>query len=254
MRSEIDQQRHFPLIIGGEEVWTDDRLESRDPGETSRVLGLTARAPVRNRRERPWQRRSQASHSWSQMPPEDRASVLIRAAEILRRRRFELAAWEAYECGKPWQEADGDICEAIDFCEFYAREMIRLGRPTHRDVPGETNVIEHLARGVVVIIPPWNFPLAIPMGMTVAALVAGNAVVLKPAEQAPIMAYHLVQVLKEAGLPPGVLNYLPGRGEEAGQALVDNPDVNLISFTGSRAVGLEIYRRAADTKPGQSTM
>ncbi len=249
VRSEIARQQRFPLIVGGQEIWTDDSLESRNPGDSSCVLGRTARARAEQASAAVNAAR-QAFGPWASTEPGARAAVLVRAAEILRRRRFELAAWEVYECGKPWQEADGDVSEAIDFCEFYAREMIRLGRPAHRDVPGETNAIEHIARGVVVVIPPWNFPLAIPTGMTVAAIVAGNTVVLKPAEQSPIMAYHLVQVLKEAGLPAGVLNYLPGVGEEAGQALVDNPDVNLISFTGSRAVGLEIYRRAAEAKPG----
>ena len=129
--------------------------------------------------------------------------------------------------------------------------MIRLSEPRRRDVPGETNFAEHLPRGVAVVIPPWNFPLAIPTGMTVAALVAGNAVILKPSEQAPVMAWHLSQAIREAGLPPGVLNYLPGLGEEVGQALVNHPGVDLIAFTGSREVGLLINRQAADTKPGQ---
>jgi RHH-type transcriptional regulator, proline utilization regulon repressor / proline dehydrogenase / delta 1-pyrroline-5-carboxylate dehydrogenase len=188
---------------------------------------------------------------WSSTLPRQRAEVLLRAAEIMRRDRFKLASLEVFECGKPWREADGDIAEAIDFCEFYAREMIRLAEPQHRDVPGETNAIERISRGVVVVIPPWNFPLAIPMGMTAAALVAGNTVILKPAEQSPLIALRLYEILREAGLPPGALNYLPGKGEVVGQALVDDPRVDLIAFTGSRAVGLEINRRAADTKPEQ---
>ena len=169
----------------------------------------------------------------------------------MRTRRFELAAWEVFECGKPWAEADGDIAEAIDFCEFYAREMCRLAEPKHRDASGETNSTEPIARGVAVVIPPWNFPLAIPTGMTVAAIVAGNTVILKPAEQSPVIAWHLARILNEAGLPPGVLSYLPGLGEEAGQALVDHPEVDLIAFTGSREVGLLINRQAAAVAPGQ---
>lgn len=129
--------------------------------------------------------------------------------------------------------------------------MIRLAEPRRRDASGETNLSEHLSRGVAVVIPPWNFPLAIPTGMTVAALVAGNTVVLKPAEQSPVIAWHLVQILHEAGLPPGALNYLPGRGEEAGQALVNDPKVDLVAFTGSRTVGLLINRQAAEVQPGQ---
>jgi RHH-type proline utilization regulon transcriptional repressor/proline dehydrogenase/delta 1-pyrroline-5-carboxylate dehydrogenase len=176
--------------------------------------------------------------------------VLTRAAAIFRRRRFDLAAWEVYECGKPWREADGDVAEAIDFCEFYAREMLRLAEPSRRDVPGETNAGAPIARGVAVVIPPWNFPLAIPTGMTVAALVAGNAVVLKPSERSPMMAQLLADVLREAGLPEGVLTVLPGFGD-VGAALVDDPGVDLIAFTGSRDVGLEINRRAAVPAPGQ---
>jgi RHH-type proline utilization regulon transcriptional repressor/proline dehydrogenase/delta 1-pyrroline-5-carboxylate dehydrogenase len=169
----------------------------------------------------------------------------------MRRDRFLLAAVEVYECGKPWVEADADVAEAIDFCDFYGREMLRLGKGEHHDVPGETNAVEYIGRGVAVVIPPWNFPLAIPTGMTTAALVAGNTVVLKPAEQSPVIAWHLKRLLDEAGLPPGVLSYLPGLGEEAGAALVADLGVDLVAFTGSRAVGLEINRRAADTKPGQ---
>ena len=163
----------------------------------------------------------------------------------MRDRRFELAAWEVYECGKPWAEADADVAEAIDFCEFYAREMIRLAEPRHRDVSGETNFTEHLPRGVAVVIPPWNFPLAIPTGMTVAALVAGNTVILKPAEQSPVIAWQLARVLHEAGLPPGVLNYLPGLGEEVGQALVNHPDVD------RRRLHRLARRRPVDQPPGR---
>ena len=169
----------------------------------------------------------------------------------MRQRRFELAAWEIFECGKPWREADADVAEAIDFCEFYAREMIRLAEPRRRDVAGETNACEHIPRGVAVVIPPWNFPLAIPCGMTVAALVAGNTVVLKPAEQSPVIAWQLVRILLEAGLPPGAIAYLPGRGEEVGQALVNHPGVDLIAFTGSRDVGLADQPPGRPDPPGQ---
>ena len=190
--------------------------------------------------------------AWAATPAADRAAILIKAAAIMRNRRFELAAWEVYECGKPWAEADADVAEAIDFCEFYAREMIRLAEPRHRDAAGETNFTEHIPRGVAVVIPPWNFPLAIPTGMTVAALVAGNTVILKPAEQSPVITWQLARVLHEAGLPPGVLNYLPGLGEEVGQALVNHPDIDVVAFTGSRDVGLLINRQAAEVKPGQN--
>ncbi|WP_428333119.1 aldehyde dehydrogenase family protein [Novosphingobium sp.] len=230
-------------------VSTDSTLDSTDPGDFMVLVGRTARASAGHADQAVAAARA-AFASWSGTPPRDRAGVLLRAAAILRRRRFELMAWEVFECGKPWREADGDVAEAIDFCEFYAREMIRLAEPARRDVPGETNAIEAISRGVVVVIPPWNFPLAIPMGMTAAALVAGNPVALKPAEQSPVIAHHLVEVFREAGLPDGALHYLPGVGEEVGRALVDHPDVDLIAFTGSRAVGLEIHRRAAEPKPG----
>ena len=187
---------------------------------------------------------------WSETPVAERAGVLVRVATLMRERRFTLAAWEVYECGKPWREADADVAEAIDFCEFYAREMIRLDEPRRRDVPGETNALERIARGVAVIIPPWNFPLAIPTGMTVAALVAGNTVVLKPSERSPMMAWHLAEILHLAGLPTGVLTVLYGFGA-VGQALVNDPRVDVIAFTGSREVGLEINRKAADAPPGQ---
>ncbi len=178
--------------------------------------------------------------------------MLIKAAAIMRTRRFELAAWEVYECGKPWAEADADVAEAIDFCEFYAREMIRLAEPKRRDAAGETNSSEHIPCGVAVVIPPWNFPLAIPTGMTVAALVAGNTVILKPAEQSSVITWRLAEILRDAGLPAGALNYLPGLGEEAGAALVNHPGIHVVAFTGSRDVGLLINRQAAVTLPGQN--
>jgi RHH-type transcriptional regulator, proline utilization regulon repressor / proline dehydrogenase / delta 1-pyrroline-5-carboxylate dehydrogenase len=248
LRKHLNRPLH--LLIDGKAVWTKDVLTGTAPGDTSVIISETASASEAHADQAVEAARN-AFVKWSETPARERAEVLIRAAATLRECRFELAAWEVFECGKPWREADGDIAEAIDFCEFYAREMIRLARPEHRDVPGETNAIEKISRGVVVVIPPWNFPLAIPMGMVAAALVAGNTVILKPAEQSPAMSWHLVGILQKSGLPPGVLQYLPGKGEVVGQALVDDPRVDLIAFTGSRAVGLEINRRAADTKPGQ---
>ncbi|MGZ5977814.1 MAG: L-glutamate gamma-semialdehyde dehydrogenase, partial [Isosphaeraceae bacterium] len=241
----------YPLLIAGQEIRSNLRLlDSPDPSRSSRVVSRTAAATAEHAQKAIAAARS-ALPAWAGKPARDRAGVLIKAAGIMRQRRFELAAWEIFECDKPWREADADAAEAIDFCEFYAREMTRLAEPRRRDVPGETNTCEHLPRGVAVVIPPWNFPLAIPCGMTVAALVTGNTVVLKPAEQSPVVAWHLVQILIEAGVPPGALSYLPGRGEEVGQALVNHPGVDLIAFTGSREVGLLINRQAADIRPGQ---
>jgi len=256
MRQALDQVRlelgrSYPLWIGGAEIGTEPgRLDSLDPSLSSRAVGRVALAGVGHAETAVAAART-AFPAWAATSARDRAAVVIGAAAIMRKRRFELAAWEVYECGKPWAEADADVAEAIDFCEFYAREMIRLAEPRRRDVPGETNYTEPLPRGVAVVIPPWNFPLAIPTGMTAAALVAGNTVILKPAEQSPVITWHLARALHEAGLPPGVLNYLPGLGEDVGQALVNHPGIDLVAFTGSRDVGLLINRQAADTRPGQ---
>ena len=164
----------------------------------------------------------------------------------MRQRRAELSAVMVYEAGKSWAEADADVAEAIDFCRFYANDMQRLDTPRKRDVPGEDNYTFYVARGVVVVISPWNFPLAILCGMTAAALVAGNTVIMKPAEQTPVIAAKLMEIFSESGVPPGVLNYLPGIGEEIGPLLVGHPDVSVIAFTGSLNVGLAINRRAAE--------
>ena len=239
-----------PIVIDGREERGAETVEVRSPNDLRMVVAHVQMGDV-DAANRAVAVAREAFESWSATPAAERAGVLVRAADWMRRNKDSLSAIEVHECAKPWREADADVAEAIDFCEFYAREMIRLDRGERRDVPGETNRVEPIARGVVVVIPPWNFPLAIPCGMTVAALVAGNSVILKPAEQSPLIASMLVHALKEAGLPDGVLGFLPGRGETVGQALVDHPGVDLISFTGSRAVGLEINRRASDTRPGQ---
>ncbi len=246
VRSRLGQT--YPASIGDRALDATSTFASSDPGHFGRVVGVfPRRAEARRARGG---RRPGGVRGLVDDRAERRAEVLTRAAELMRRERFTLAAWEVYECAKPWREADADVAEAIDFCEFYAREMIRLSLPRRRDVPGETNFAEHLPRGVAVVIPPWNFPLAIPCGMTVAALVAGNTVVLKPSERSPMMAWHLVDILKRSGLPDGVLTLLPGFGD-VGAELVEHPEVDLVAFTGSRAVGLEINRRAAETPPGQ---
>jgi RHH-type proline utilization regulon transcriptional repressor/proline dehydrogenase/delta 1-pyrroline-5-carboxylate dehydrogenase len=223
---------------------------STDPCDPSVVVGFVAKASAQDA-ESAVSRAQEALDGWAGTPARERAAVLLRAAALMRKQKFELAAWMLVETAKPWRESDADVAEAIDFCEFYAREMIQRAEPEAHDVPGETNRIDYLPRGVAVVIPPWNFPLAIPCGMTAAALVAGNPVLLKPAEQSPIIAWHLARIFHEAGLPPNVLQYVPGTGEEVGQALVNHDHVALIAFTGSRDVGLLINRQAADTKPTQ---
>jgi RHH-type proline utilization regulon transcriptional repressor/proline dehydrogenase/delta 1-pyrroline-5-carboxylate dehydrogenase len=237
--------RHQPLWIDGNPVDTDERLNSIDPSHRQRVVGTSGSATAEHV-DRAVAAAKQALPGWNALGIESRADYLRRAAAELRRRRFELAAWEVFECGKGWRESDADICEAIDFCEFYAREAAFLQGPHGVDVPGEENRFVYMPRGVTAVIAPWNFPLAILAGMTTAALVTGNSVVMKPAEQSPIIAARLMEIFHQVGLPDGVLNYLPGKGEVAGARLVEHPDTAVIAFTGSRGVGLAINRRAAE--------
>jgi RHH-type proline utilization regulon transcriptional repressor/proline dehydrogenase/delta 1-pyrroline-5-carboxylate dehydrogenase len=233
----------------GEDTRGGGALISVDPGDPERVVAesaIASEADVDHALDL-------ASRSdWRQTPAADRAEVLVRAAQWLRSRRLEIAALEVRETAKPWREADADVCEAIDFLEYYARGAIELAeRPGELiQLPGERNELRWAPRGVVAVISPWNFPVAIPLGMVSAGLATGNAVVLKPAEQAPACAYMLVRALRESGLPPGALALLPGEGP-VGAALVGDPRVHTIAFTGSGPVGLEIVRRAAEPAPGQ---
>ncbi|MCX7015155.1 MAG: L-glutamate gamma-semialdehyde dehydrogenase [Candidatus Sumerlaeota bacterium] len=240
-----------PLIIGGRAVRTPNILDSVDPSNPDFLVGRVCCASAAEA-DRAVEAAKAAFPAWRRAAVEERAAVLRRVAVGMRRRRFDLAAWIVMECGKPWREADGDVAEAIDFCEFYAREMVRLReRPRQRHYPGEENFLVYEPCGVAAVIAPWNFPLSILTGMTMAALVAGNTVVVKPAEQSPVIAAALFELLAEAGIPGGVANYLPGLGEEAGRRLVERPDVALIAFTGSRAVGLQVIESAARRRPGQ---
>ena len=240
----------YPLVINGQRVETGRWIESRNPSHREQIVGRVAQASA-DHAFAAVETAKNAFPGWRDTPVERRAAVLRKAAEVMRRRRFELSGWEVLETAKPWREADADVAEAIDFCEYYAGEMLRLAEPERRDVPGESNATFYEGRGVAVVIAPWNFPLAILTGMTAAALVAGNTVVMKPAEQSSVIAAKLMEVLDEAGVPPGVVNYLPGIGEEVGPALVGHPDVSVIAFTGSRAVGLAIQKQAADVSDGQ---
>ncbi len=239
-----------PLVIDNQPVATTSYLDSLNPSHKRQVVGRCGKASPEQAREA-LAAADRAFAAWRDTPVERRAQYLRDAADVLRRRRFELAAWEVYECAKGWREADADLAEAIDFCDFYAQEMLRLAVPRVRNVPGEDNIYFYEPRGVAVVIAPWNFPLAILTGMTTAALVAGNTVVMKPAEQSSVVAARLMEVFQEVELPPGVLNYLPGLGEEVGPALVQSPLTSLIAFTGSVKVGLLINRQAAETPPGQ---
>src|SRR5881394_916497 len=256
MRNALREVRNrfgekYPLVIGGEKVWTDKLTPSVNPAAPKEVVGYVAEAGIPEA-ERAVKAARTAFDKWSRTPFEERAQLLERAAEIMERRRYELSAVEVFEVGKPWNEADGDIREAIDFCRFYAQQMRRLGRPklTQR-VPGEDSYHHYLPRGVAFVIAPWNFPIAILCGMASAGVVTGNAVIMKPSEQSIICGAMLMQVFEEAGVPPGVLNFLSGHGSVIGAHLVDHKDVDLIAFTGSREVGLRIWESAGVTRPGQ---
>jgi RHH-type proline utilization regulon transcriptional repressor/proline dehydrogenase/delta 1-pyrroline-5-carboxylate dehydrogenase len=243
--------REYPLVINGEKVFTDKTIPSLNPSAPDQVVGNVAEAGIEEA-ERAVKAARDAFEKWRWTPFEERCQLLERAADIMERRRFELSALEVYECGKPWSEADGDIREAIDFCLYYAQQMRLIGRPrlTQR-VPGEESYYHYWPRGVAFVIAPWNFPLAILTGMTTAALVTGNAVIFKPAETSAVIGAMLMEILEEAGAPPGVVNFLPGKGSVMGAHLVDHKDVDLIAFTGSREVGLRIFESAGITRPGQ---
>ena len=227
-----------------------DAFASTDPGNPERLVAQAA-AATPEEVDAALEAARRGHREWGRRTAGDRADVLLRAAQWLRERRLEVAALEVRECAKPWPEADADVCEAIDFLEYYARGAVEVeAGPELLQVPGERNTMQWRPRGVVAVVSPWNFPVAIPCGMTAAALATGNAVVLKPAEQAPGCAYVLVQALREAGVPPDALSLLPGEGD-VGAALVRDPRVHTIAFTGSNKVGLEIIRSAAETPAGQ---
>jgi RHH-type proline utilization regulon transcriptional repressor/proline dehydrogenase/delta 1-pyrroline-5-carboxylate dehydrogenase len=243
--------RDYPLWIGGEEEKTKSWLESINPAAPDEIVG---RVPVASSKEaeRALVEAVGFFPQWRITDVNERAAFLFRAAEIMRQRRVELAAWEVFEVGKGWREADADVAEATDYLEYYGREMLRLGVPrmTQR-IPGENNMYLYEPRGIAAVIAPWNFPLAILTGMTAAALVTGNCVVVKPAEQSPVMGALLVQILREAGLPDLACQLLQGGGD-VGAYLVRHPAVHIIAFTGSREVGLEILRVTHDHQPGQN--
>ncbi len=256
MRAALRQVRarlgkKYPLVIGGERVWIDHTTASLNPSAPDEIVGDVAAAGIPEA-ERAVKTARDAFAKWSRTPFEERARLLERAAAIMERRRYELSALEVFEVGKPWAEADSDIREAMDFCLFYAQQMRRIGRPRlTQHVPGEESYYHYWPRGVALVIAPWNFPIAILCGMATAALVTGNTVIMKPAEQSAVCGAMLMEIFEEAGVPPGVLNFLPGHGSVIGAHLVDHKDVDLIAFTGSREVGLKIWESAGITRPGQ---
>lgn len=242
-----------PLVVGGRRLRTERTTASINPSRKAQTIGRVAKASPAEA-EQAMQAAYDAYRDWSRVPAAARAGLLFKAAALLRRRKHEFSAWLMLEAGKVRAEADADTAEAIDFMEYYGRQMIALANRTDEllvPLPGEHNRLEYIPLGVGVVIPPWNFPLAIMVGMTTAAFVAGNTVVLKPASTTPVIAYKFYEILEEAGLPPGVVNFVPGSGAEIGDLLVTHRLTRFISFTGSRDVGLRIHELSARRSEGQ---
>ena len=243
--------REYGLVIGGQRIKTEEKIRSLNPARPAQIVGVHQKAGAEHAAQA-MAAALTAFESWSRTPVESRASLLLNAARLIRSRSFVFCAWLTYEVGKNWAEADADVGETIDFLEFYAREALRLAEAkTPIQYPGERCELHYIPLGVGAVIPPWNFPFAIMAGMTAAAIVTGNTVILKPSSDAPTIAAKFMEVLEEAGLPPGVVNFCPGSGATFGNALVEHPKTRFISFTGSKKVGLEIHERAAKTKPNQ---
>jgi len=243
--------REYDLIVGGRSVKTKEKITSINPSKPAEVVGVFQKAGAVEV-DCVMDAALQAFEQWKRVAVEERAQLLLRAAKRMRERKFELCAWMVVEVGKNWAEADADTGEAIDFCEFYAREALRLARSEPPiQYPGERDYLWYIPLGVGAVIPPWNFPLAITTGMTAAAIVCGNTVVLKPSSDAPAIAAKLVEVLTECGMPDGVVNYCTGSGGAFGNGLVVHPKTRFIAFTGSKEVGLQINELAAKTQPGQ---
>ncbi len=249
---ESELGRSYPNRVGGDDITLDSTISSTNPADPDQVVGIFPKGDPALA-DRAVAAAAEQFESWKLAPADDRADVLFRAADIMRRRRLELAAWMVYEVGKSWGEGDGDVAEAIDFCDYYARLMLHYAYDPYplAEMEGEENRVVYLPLGVGVIIPPWNFPLAILAGMTSAAIVAGNTVVLKPASESVTIGWKFVEVMDEAGLPPGVLNFITGSGSTVGRRLVEHPGVRFVSFTGSKEVGIEINEKASEVQPGQ---
>ncbi|PFP27619.1 L-glutamate gamma-semialdehyde dehydrogenase [Bacillus sp. AFS073361] len=246
--------RKYPLVIGNEKLVTEEQTISTNPGNVDEVIGSVSKGN-KELAEKAMQEALKTFETWKKVAPADRAEYLFKAAALMRQRKHEFSSYLVLESGKNWAEADADTAEAIDFMEFYAREMLRLSETSiHQplvNIEGEDNQISYIPLGVGIVISPFNFPLAIMAGTTVAAIVSGNTVILKPADATPVVAAKFVELMEEVGLPSGVLNYLPGDGIDVGEYLVEHPSTRFISFTGSRAVGCRIYERASKVQPGQ---
>jgi 1-pyrroline-5-carboxylate dehydrogenase len=256
MRAAIDKVKaelgqEYPLVIGGERIKTDGKIDSINPAKRTQMVGRFNKA-TQELANRAVETAAKTFETWKKVPAEDRAQFLFRVAELMRARKHELSAWMIFEVAKTWPEADGDTAEAIDFLEFYARDMLHYAAPPPlTKLAGEENRLEYIPLGVGAVIPPWNFPLAIMAGMTAAAIVTGNTVVLKPSSDAPTIAFKFFELLEEAGLPAGVVNFMTGSGAEVGDVVVDHPQTRFVAFTGSKEVGLRINERAAKVHDGQ---
>src|SRR5512143_779473 len=250
-RVESRLGKEYPNIIGGEQVFASGKFNSLNPSDPSQVVGVFQLGTEQDALQA-LDVATRAFESWKSVPADKRAAILLKAAKAMRRRRFELNAAEVFEVGKPWSEADADVAEAIDFCEFYAREALRyaVSKPAVQ-LPGEKDELRYIPLGVGIAIPPWNFPLAILCGMTVAAVVTGNTVILKPSSDSPLIGYLFMEILEEAGLPPGIVNFLAGPGASVGDTLVRHPGTRFVAFTGSKEVGIRINAEAAKVQPGQ---
>lgn len=248
---ESELGKTYPLVIGGKAIDPGRTITSTNPAKHSEVIGYVGKARLEDV-EHAITAAEEAFQYWKNVPGPERARYLYKAAAILRRKKHIISAWMVKEAGKSWVEADADTAEAIDFLEYYGREMERLSQPQPLTVlPGEDDVLEYIPLGVGAIIPPWNFPVAILTGMTMSAVVSGNTVLLKPASATPVVGYKMFEIFREAGIPEGVINFIPGSGGEIGDAMVDHPRTRFISFTGSVEVGTRIYERAAKVRPGQ---
>jgi 1-pyrroline-5-carboxylate dehydrogenase len=256
MRTAIEKVRgqlgrEYDLIIGGKRVKTTDKIRSINPAKPSEVVGIHQKAG-KDHVEPAIQAASKAFESWSRTTVEERAALVFRVADVMRERKLEYMAWLVFEVSKNWLEADADISETIDFCEFYAREALRFAKAeTPVQLPGERDTLMYIPLGVGAVIPPWNFPCAIMAGMTLASIVSGNTVILKPSSDSPTIAAKFVELLEECGLPEGVVNFCPGGGATFGDAIVAHPKTRYVAFTGSREVGLHINKSAATQQPGQ---
>ena len=256
MRTAIEKVRsqlgkEYPLVIGGERITTDSKLDSFNPANRTQLVGRFNKA-TKELASRAVDEAAEAFKRWRNTPARERADLLFRVAATMRERKHELSAWMIHEVAKTWPEADGDTAEAIDFCEFYAREMLRYaGDQPLVKVQGEENQLNYIPLGVGAVIPPWNFPLAIMAGMTAASIVTGNTVVLKPSSDSPTIAFKFFEILEEAGMPRGVVNFMTGSGAEVGDVVVDHPKTRYVAFTGSKEVGLRINERASKVSDSQ---